>query len=82
MLTHRFGIDRSQTSIFCLEDFIEAENIVRVIDAFVDILDLADLGFAHIKPKNTGLPPYHPALLLKNYLYGYLNRVRSSRKRR
>jgi transposase len=80
MVTHRFGIDRAQTTIFCLEDCIEQDNIVRVIDAFVDVLDLEDMGFAHIKPKNTGAPPYHPALLLRIYLYGYLNRVRSSRK--
>ena len=80
MSYHRIGIARNQTAIFCLEDFIAADNIVRVIDAFVDILDMEQLGFAHIKAPWTGSPPYHPALLLKIYLYGYLNRVRSSRK--
>ncbi len=54
--------------------------MVRVIDAFCDIVDYSALGFAHIQPKKTGTPPYHPALLLKIYLYGYLKRVRSSRK--
>jgi radical SAM protein with 4Fe4S-binding SPASM domain len=80
MVTHRIGLDRAQTAIFCLEDFIADDNIVRVIDAFVDVLDLADMGFSHVKTQKTGAPPYHPALLLRIYLYGYLNRVRSSRK--
>jgi radical SAM protein with 4Fe4S-binding SPASM domain len=80
MVTHRIGLDRAQTAIFCLEDFIGEDNIVRVIDAFVDVLDLAAMGFSHVKTQKTGAPPYHPALLLRIYLYGYLNRVRSSRK--
>ena len=77
---HRIGTARNQMAFVCLEDQIEADNIVRVIDAFVDILDFNNLGFAHIQPKKTGTPPYHPSLMLRIYLYGYLNRVRSSRK--
>ena len=80
MVTHRLGVARQQTSIFCLEDFIAADNMVRVIDAFVDILDMEKLGFAHVKGNKTGAPAFHPATLLRIYLYGYLNRVRSSRK--
>jgi transposase len=80
MVHHRLGEARNQITFSCLDDLIPADNIVRVIDAFVDILDFDTLGFAHFKTKESGTPPYHPALLLKIYLYGYLNRVRSSRK--
>lgn len=80
MVTHRIGFAREQTSIFCLEDFIASDNMVRVIDAFVDILDFESLGFAHVKGNKTGAPAFHPAILMRIYLYGYLNRVRSSRK--
>ena len=80
MSQHRIGTDRNQLQFSCLEDLIAEDNIVRVIDAFVDILDFKTLGFAHLQPKKTGNPPYHPALMLRIYLYGYLNRVRSSRK--
>ena len=80
MSQHRMGIDRNQFQFSCLEDLIAEDNTVRVIDAFVDILDFKALGFAHLQPKKTGNPPYHPALMLRIYLYGYLNRVRSSRK--
>jgi transposase len=76
------GTDRSQSTLFpeCLEDWINEENPVRVIDAFVDELDLAELGFAGVDPEATGRPSYHPAILLKLYIYGYLNRVQSSRR--
>jgi transposase len=80
MVHHRKGNARNQMEFSCLDDLIASDNMVRVIDAFVDILDFNELGFAHIKPKKTGTPPYHPALLLRIYLYGYLNRVRTSRK--
>jgi transposase len=63
-----------------LEDWIDADNPVRVIDAFVDMLDLADLGFVGVDPAATGRPSYHPSVLLKLYIYGYLNRVQSSRR--
>lgn len=80
MSHHRIGAARNQIVFNCLDDLIAEDNIVRVIDAFVDILDFQQLGFAHIQPKKTGSPPYHPALMMRIYLYGYLNRVRSSRK--
>ena len=53
---------------------------MRVVDAFVDVLGLSDLGFAGVVPEATGRPSYHPAVLLKLYIYGYLNRVQSSRR--
>ncbi|MCP4304385.1 MAG: IS1182 family transposase, partial [bacterium] len=76
------GTDRTQATLFpeCLEDWIGEDNPVRVIDVFVDELDLADLGFVRVNPKATGRPSYHPAVVLKLYIYGYLNRVQSSRR--
>ena len=76
------GVDRSQTTLFpeSLDDWIDENNPVRVIDAFVDALDLRALGFGGVVPEATGRPSYHPAILLKLYIYGYLNRVQSSRR--
>src|SRR6202045_2358803 len=76
------GIDREQGTLFpeCLADWIEEDNPVRVIDAFVDKLDLSGLGFDGVAPEATGRPSYHPSVLLKLYIYGYLNRVQSSRR--
>jgi transposase len=76
------GSDRSQTTLFpeCLDDWIDEDNPVRVIDAFVDSIDLGELGFDGVVPEATGRPAYHPAVLLKLYIYGYLNRVQSSRR--
>src|SRR5215472_17067103 len=76
------GQDRSQSTLLpeCLEDWIDQNNPVRVIDVFVDGLDLADLGFVGVDPEATGRPSYHPLVLLKLYIYGYLNRVQSSRR--
>jgi transposase len=76
------GVDRNQGTLFpeCLEDWIGEDNPVRVIDVFVDELDLFDLGFERVAPKETGRPAYHPSALLKLYIYGYLNRVQSSRR--
>jgi transposase len=76
------GQDRGQITLFpdCLEDWIGEDNPVRVIDAFVEELDLADLGFGGVDPESTGRPAYHPSVLLKLYIYGYLNRVQSSRR--
>src|SRR6187399_146917 len=76
------GIDRQQATLFpeYLEDWVDEENPVRVIDVFVDELDLAELGFDGVDPEATGRPSYHPAVLLKLYIYGYLNRVQSSRR--
>ena len=77
------GADRGQSTLFpeCLEDWIGEDNPVRVIDVFVEELDLADLGFGGVDPEATGRPSYHPSVLLKLYIYGYLNRVQSSRRR-
>src|SRR5215469_5778065 len=76
------GVDRGQSTLFpeCLEDWVAQDNPVRVIDAFVDVLDLTKLGFEGVKPAETGRPAYHPSALLKLYVYGYLNRVQSSRR--
>lgn len=76
------GADRDQATLFpeCLEDWIDEDNPVRVVDAYVEGLDLGDLGFAGVDPKSTGRPAYHPAVLLKLYIYGYLNAVQSSRR--
>ena len=76
------GTDRGQSTLFpeCLEDWIDENNPVRVIDVFVGELDLAALGFDGVAPEVTGRPAYHPSALLKLYVYGYLNRVQSSRR--
>ncbi len=76
------GSDRSQVTLLpeCLEDYIGEDNPVRIIDVFVDELNLAELGFEGMQPAATGRPGYHPAMLLKLYIYGYLNRLQSSRR--
>ncbi|WP_313231278.1 IS1182 family transposase [Sphingobium yanoikuyae] len=76
------GADRKQTTLFppCVDDWIGDDNPVRVIDAFVDALDLLGLGFDRAQPAATGRPAYHPSVLLKLYIYGYLNRIQSSRR--
>jgi transposase len=76
------GVDREQGSLFPeqLEDYVAEDNPVRVIDVFVDELDLGELGFSGVDPAATGRPSYHPSVLLKLYIYGYLNRVQSSRR--
>jgi transposase len=76
------GSDRAQATLFpeCLEDWICEDNPVRAIDVFVDELDLTELGFSGVDPEATGRPGYHPSVLLKLYIYGYLNRVQSSRR--
>jgi transposase len=74
--------DRQQASFLpaCLEDYVDADNPVRIIDAFVDELDLAELGFARVQPAATGRPGYAPGTMLKLYVYGYLHQLTSSRK--
>ncbi|RTZ40611.1 IS1182 family transposase [Candidimonas sp. SYP-B2681] len=76
------GEDRSQFTLLpeCLDDFIGEDNPVRVVDIFVDEIDLQSLGFSGVDPAATGRPAYHPAVLLKLYIYGYLNRIQSSRR--
>ena len=76
------GQDRQQVTLLpeCLDDFIAEDNMVRIVDVFIEELDLAALGFDGAKPAVTGRPSYHPSVLLKLYLYGYLNRIQSSRR--
>ena len=76
------GEDRSQSWLLpnSLEDYVSPDNPVRVVEAFIDELDFGSLGFSGVEPAATGRPGYHPATLLKIYLYGYLNRVQSSRR--
>jgi transposase len=76
------GGERDQLSLLpaSLEDYVERDNPVRVVDAFIDELDLGAIGFTGVTPAATGRPSYHPSTLLKLYLYGYLNRVQSSRR--
>ena len=76
------GDDRMQRTLLpdSLEDYVGEDNQVRVVDVFIDELDLAALGFKGLVPARTGRPAYHPSLMLKLYLYGYLNRVQSSRR--
>jgi transposase len=81
-MKHRVGLERSQTWLFPerLEDYVGPENPVRFLEAFVAQQDLAALGFTKARCADTGRPPYDPAVLLKLYLYGYLHRLRSSRR--
>jgi transposase len=81
-MDHIKGTDRDQLTLFpeALDDYISQENPVRFINAFIDTLDLDQLGFTHAVLQETGRPPYYPGDLLKLYLYGYLNRIRSSRQ--
>lgn len=81
-MSHVRGQSRHQATLFpeALDDLILAENSVRVVDAFVDSLDLSGLGFSKVVPAATGRPPYHPGDLLKLYVYGYLHQLRSSRR--
>jgi len=76
------GLDRNQIILFpeSLDEYIEEENPVRVLDAYVNNLELRDLGFTKASPNDTGRPPYSPYEMLKLYIYGYMNRIRSSRR--
>jgi transposase len=76
------GADRSQVSLLpeCVDDYVAEDNPVRVIEAFVEQLELREMGFEGVDPEATGRPAYHPSVLLKIYIYGYLNRVQSSRR--
>src|ERR1700693_6078362 len=80
--SYKTGVEREQPSLLppCVDDYVGRDNMVRAIDCYVDTLDLAKLGFVLAGcDGGAGQPPYHPGDLLKLYLYGYLNRVRSSR---
>jgi len=81
-MSYKQGEDRNQLTLspMCLDDFIPAQNICRVILAFVNSLDMIALGFKYSETKGNGRPPYNPASMLMLYIYGYLNRIRSSRR--
>ncbi len=81
-MKHIQGTPRAQTLLLpaCVDDYVGPDNVVRFIEAFVDSLDLATAGFGRTLPKATGRPGYDPGDLLKLYIYGYLNRVRFSRR--
>ena len=76
------GADRTQAMLLpeCVEDYVGPDNPVRVVEAFVEQLDLRAMGFEGSDPQATGRPAYHPSVLLKIYIYGYLNRIQSSRR--
>jgi len=82
MSEHVEGLNRNQTALFpdTLEEYVDKDNPVRFIDAFVDSLNLEKLGFKHSIPAIVGRPSYDPSDMLKLYMYGYLNQIRSSRK--
>ena len=81
-MRHLQGDSRKQSTLFpeSLDEYVSSGNPVRVIDAFIDSLDMAELGFTLAITKDTGRKPYHPADLLKLYVYGYLNQLRSTRR--
>lgn len=79
-MQHKQGEDRNQLFLFNLESAIAPEAFVRVVDAFVDAIDLKSFGFSHVECEEEGRPPYHPAVLLKLYLYGYRYGIRTTRK--
>jgi transposase len=82
MSEHVEGLNRDQTLLFpeTLEKYVNENNSVRFIDAFVNSLNLEKMGFTHTIPQETGRPSYNPKDLLKLYIYGYLNQVRTSRR--
>ena len=81
-MSHIAGVDSRQMtmSIGCIEDAIPEDSPARFIEVFADSFDLEAMGFEHAVPAATGRPPYSPYLLVKLYIYGYLNRIRSSRR--
>ena len=79
-MQHKQGENRNQMFMFSLESAIAKDSFVRIVDAFVDVIDLKSVGFAHVECHEEGRPPYHPAVLLKLYLYGYRYGIRTTRK--
>jgi transposase len=79
-MDHKQGSERNQMFMFSLENAIPKDSFVRVVDAFVDSIDMKSFSFAHVECKEEGRPPYHPAVLLKLYLYGYHYGIRTTRK--
>ena len=79
-MEHISGGDRNQMKMICLEQMIEKESLVRIIDAFIEMLDLKTFGFNYYQLNKEGRPPFHPATMMKIYLYGYQHGIRSCRK--
>ena len=79
-MNHIEGIDRDQIQILSLDQMVDRDSMARVIDAFVDMLDLSQFGFKYYSLNQEGRPPYHPSSMMKLYLYGYQNSIRSGRK--
>ena len=79
-MDHKQGQDRDQIKMISLDQMVEKKSMVRIIDAFVDMLDLSQFGFSYFDLNKEGRPPFHPATLMKLYLYGYQNTIRSCRK--
>ncbi len=79
-MEHIRGSNRDQIRMISLGEMVDSESMVRIIDAFVDMLNMEDFGFSYFKLNKEGRPPYHPAAMMKLYLYGYQNSIRSSRK--
>ena len=79
-MDHIHGTDRRQIKMISLEQMVEKESMVRIIDAFADMLNLEEFEFCYGKLNYEGRPPYHPATMMKIYLYGYQNGIRSCRK--
>ena len=79
-MRHIEGNNRNQIKMISLEQMVDNESMVRIIDAFVDMLDLEQFGFNYFKLNKEGRPPYHPSTMMKIYLYGYQNSIRSCRK--
>jgi transposase len=81
-MAHVCGVERQQAMLLpeSLDDYVGADHPVRFIEAFVEITDLKECGFGRCEPAETGRPPYAPQDLLKLYIWGYLNRIRSSRR--
>ena len=76
------GIARDQKMLLpdSIEEYVDENNPVRVIEAYIDSLDMASLGFVRLQPKDTGRPAYDPRDMMKLYIYGYMNKIRSSRR--
>ena len=79
-MEHIIGSHRSQMQFSSLEEMVERDSFVRIIDVFVNALDLSTFGFRYFELSKEGRPPYHPSVLMKLYMYGYHYGVRSSRK--
>ncbi|MCX6238708.1 MAG: transposase [Bacteroidia bacterium] len=79
-MPHVIGEERNQLFMISMEEIISKDSFVRVIDAFVDAIDLKSFGFAHVECKDEGRPSFHPSVLMKLYLYGYHYGIRTSRK--